>query len=77
MSFFRSELLFVMLVRCVLSVVEDLKYRGPEYLLKNGTIGYLSLGLALELGCRGSQNKPVLLEDAEVGSITSLAVTCR
>jgi hypothetical protein len=51
--------------------------KGFNCLLENSTIGYLTFGLALELGCRISQHEPVLLEDTKVGGVASFSVTCK
>lgn len=49
---------------------------GPVNLLENGTIIHLLDGLIEECRRRMSQDVPVLLEDAEVGGVAGLAVTC-
>ena len=54
-------------------------FQRPENrqnLLENGTVVYIFGGLAEELRRRISQDEPVLLEDAEVGSVAGLAVAC-
>lgn len=49
----------------------------PENLLEDCAIINIGNGLSEEFGCRVSQDVPILLEDTEVGGITTLSVTCR